>query len=341
MSYLGVPRRIELKRYDEPILIPNKENWWESKAVFNPGTIYEDGKFFLLYRAVGEYENYISRFGLAVSEDGFNFKRVSNTPIFEGCKWYDRGGCEDARIVKIEGLFYITYASLPRSPAEVGPIKEILQKLKEDVYYPRLHVPSYTALLTSYDLREFERHGVITPLGIDDRDGILFPEKIDGEYVLLHRPTEWIGEIYGTSKPSIWIRFSKDLLKWYGERLLLKPEFPWEKRKIGGGPPPIKTNEGWLMFYHGVDEYYVYRVGAALLDLKDPTRVIARLPYPILEPKKEYEKYGDIPNVVFPTGNIVIDDDVFIYYGAADKVCCVATVNLDELLGELLRYSTL
>ncbi|RLG35839.1 MAG: glycosidase, partial [Candidatus Alkanophagales archaeon] len=108
-------RRIELKRYKHPILLPNSDNWWESKAVFNPGAIYDDGKFFLLYRAVGEYENYISRFGLAISEDGFNFKRVSKVPVFEGKEWYDRGGCEDARIVKMEGKFYITYASLPRS----------------------------------------------------------------------------------------------------------------------------------------------------------------------------------------------------------------------------------
>jgi len=341
MIYKDRLGKVMLKRFKKPILLPNKKNWWESKAVFNPGAVYEDGTFYLLYRAVGEYENYISRFGLAVSEDGFNFTRVSDEPVFVGKEWYDRGGCEDARIVKIGEKFYITYASLPRSPAEVGPIKEILQKLKNDIYYPRLHVPSYTALLTSYDLRKFDRHGVVTPTDIDDRDGILFPEKIDDEYILLHRPTEWVGEKYDTDKPSIWIRFSKDLKIWYNDRVLLKPKFKWEIRKIGGGPPPLKIDEGWLMFYHGVDEKFVYRTGVAMLDMQDPTKVIARLPYPILEPEMDYERYGDIPNVVFPTGNIIIDNTIYIYYGAADKVCCVATIDLDEIVGELQKYSTL
>lgn len=338
MSVGGVNSMIKLKRYKEPILTANEKNWWESKAVFNPGVIKEGDKIYMLYRAVGEYEQYSSRFGLAVSDDGFHFERVYDEPVFEGETEYDRGGVEDPRIVKMEGEFYITYAALPKSPGEVGPIKEILEKLKVDVYYPRLHVPSYTALLSSRDLRSFRRLGVITPPDIDDRDGILFPEKINGKYVMLHRPTEWVGDKYHTHKPSIWIAFSEDLREWSNHKLLLKPKYYWEQRKIGGGPPPIRTEYGWVMFYHGVDEKFIYRVGVALLDLKDPSKVIARIPYPVLEPKEPYEKFGDIPNVVFPTANILIDDEIFIYYGGADKVCCLATIKLEQLLKELLKY---
>ena len=115
----------------------------------------------------------------------------------------------------------------------------------------------------------------------------------------------------------------------------LRPTYPWEARKIGAGPPPIKTEEGWLLIYHGVDERSVYRAGLALLDLDDPTRVIARLPEPILAPEMPYEREGDIPNVVFPTGAVVRDGVLYVYYGAADKVCALATAPVSDLLAAL------
>jgi len=117
----------------------------------------------------------------------------------------------------------------------------------------------------------------------------------------------------------------------------MKPEEDWEAKKIGAGPPPIETEKGWLLIYHGVDENEVYRAGAALLDLKEPWKVIARLPEPILEPEKHYEKVGDVPNVVFPEGAVLIGDELIVFYGAADKYCCAASINIDELLNEMLR----
>ena len=118
----------------------------------------------------------------------------------------------------------------------------------------------------------------------------------------------------------------------------MKPEQTWESSKIGAGPPPIKTREGWVLIYHGVDENTVYRAGVALLDLKDPSKVNSRSIHPILDPEKEYERIGDVPNVVFPEGAVVIDDELFVYYGGADKVCCVATVPLAELFNYLLTF---
>jgi len=113
---------------------------------------------------------------------------------------------------------------------------------------------------------------------------------------------------------------------------ILKRRYRWEAMKVGAGPPPIKTTDGWLLIYHGVDERNVYRAGAALLDLKNPTRVTHRAPFPILEPKKKYERIGDVPNVVFPTGAVVKDGELFVYYGAADKVCCLATCKVERLI---------
>jgi predicted GH43/DUF377 family glycosyl hydrolase len=153
---------------------------------------------------------------------------------------------------------------------------------------------------------------------------------------MLHRPGSWVGPEYGCDKPSMWLTFGSDMLCWSEEFLLAQPVFDWEGRKIGGSTPPIRTGAGWLVLYHGVDDKIVYRVGAMLLDLNDPRMVLGRTPRPILEPEADYERVGLIPNVVFPCGNVVIGDELFVYYGGADKYCCVATCSLGELIDYIL-----
>lgn len=315
---------MQLERYEgNPILKPNPENWWESYTVFNPGAVLKDGKVYLLYRAVGEHKQYISRLGLAISGDGFNFERVSTKPVFEPGRAYDRWACEDPRITELEGEIYITYVALSKPALTSGKL-------------------SYTALLSTKDFRNFKRFGLITSRKVDDRDTVLFSEKIKGKYAMLHRPQECTNSgldywEWKTGDPSsIWLAFSKDIKRWGMGQVLMKPQEEWEQRKIGIGPPPIKTTNGWLLIYHGVDKNFVYRAGAALLDLNDPTKVIGRLSYPILEPEEDYEKIGDVPNVVFPCGAVILGKKLFIYYGGADEVCCVATKNLNDIL-ECLR----
>ncbi|MDI6703272.1 MAG: glycosidase [bacterium] len=307
---------MKLRRYkDNPILKPNENNWWESKAVFNPATIYKDGLVYLIYRAIGEYENYISRFGLAVSRDGLNFERVSNEPIFEPQEEYERWGCEDPRITELEGKLYLTYVAHSK-PALNGS-------------------GARSALASTQDLRNFKRQWIITPDRAIDRDTVLFPEKINNRYVMLHRPLNWVGPEYNTDNPSIWIAYSNDLKEWFNHKPIMKPQKTWESYKIGAGPPPIKTEYGWILIYHGVErkrEKNIYRVGAALLDLSDPSRIISRSDEPILEPQEEYEKKGDTQDVVFPEGSVLLDERLYIYYGAADKTCCLATINLKDLI---------
>ena len=175
---------------------------------------------------------------------------------------------------------------------------------------------------------------------------MLFPEKINQRlsgreekftYFFLHRPGSWIGTSYGVDRPSIWLGEGNSLTSFEKHTLLLKPEQKWESLKVGAGTPPIRTKAGWLVIYHGVSNKRVYSAGAAILDSREPGKVLGRTKKPILEPEEPYERYGDVNNVVFPTGACVIDGKLFVYYGGADKVCCLATVDLDDLLDYILQ----
>jgi len=336
------------KKYkNNPILSPNPTNDWESIVVCNPGVWYENGKFSMLYRAAGDDEEHFIRFGLAESTDGINFDRVSDQPVFSpSIDGPDMGGVEDARIVKFGDEFYITYAFRPFPPGQYWKFAHdeiCLPESGEDAPLVYKENIANSGLAFSKDLRSFKRLGRITTSNLDDRDVILFPEKINGKYVMLHRPKQWVGEGYETKFPAIWIRFSEDLMVWEepSHMLMKGVEGSWEE-KIGGSTPPLKTKEGWLIIYHGVEKggSGYYRVGIALLDLDDPTKVIARLKDWVMEPEHDYEKEGYYQGCVFPTGNIIIDDTLYVYYGAADKYVGLATCSLSSLL-KCLKESVL
>lgn len=331
--------KVLLQRYEKnPILIPNEANWWESKAVFNCAILHYENKFHMLYRAIGEYERYISRIGYASSTDGYSFAR-SNHIALEPTQDYEKYGIEDPRMVEIDNQVYITYVILSAYVTD-GAVVE-----------------ASTALATTTDFLKYTRLRVITSKGSNNKDVVLFPEKMSqqqssvlssstssnnadgaGKYFFLHRPSSWIGSTYGVDKPSIWLGEGNALTNFEKHTLLLKPEEDWEELKVGAGPPPIKTRAGWLVIYHGVSREKVYSAGAALLDLHDPSKIIGRTKTPILEPKEPYEKLGDVNNVVFPTGACIVDNDkLFVYYGAADKVCCLATTDLNYLLDLILK----
>ena len=316
MSFIRYPQN--------PILKPISSHDWEDEAVFNPGvTLFRD-KFYMLYRAIGEYEDYISHVGLAVSEDGFNFTRNSE-PLLIPEEMQERHGIEDLRINPLEGVFYLTHTALSRPATEGGE-------------------PHQVSLIKTTDFKSFQKMGVITPKYFCSRNAVLFPEKINGRYAMLHRPLYLTRTIHPQHfllprDPSIWISYSEDFFHWIDHKVVLEPRFWWEDFKIGGGAPPLKTEKGWLVIYHGVQDIdyknKVYRGGLAILDLKDPSKVIYRSREPILEPKEEYEIKGDVPNVVFPTGLVEKEGVLYLYYGAADKTICLTTAGLDALLKEL------
>lgn len=313
-----------------PMLSPQDHKHWESFNVFNPATVYEAGKVHILYRAQGY--NYVSTFGYATSKDGVTIDERSEKPIFTtkhhlGIAHHTEpnfdpfssgggfGGCEDPRITKIDDKFYMIYVA-------------------NDGYLPRL-------ALTSISVEDFlaqkwlwKKPVMISPPGVVDKSGCILPEKINGKYVIFHR-------IF----PNILIDYVESLdFKGYdwlkGKHKIEVRKEKWDSLKIGTGAPPLKTKDGWLMIYYAVDEKDSsrYKIGAMLLDLNDPTKVLHRTDAPILEPTTRYENEGFKPGIAYPCGAVIIKNTLFVYYGGADSVVCVATANLNHFLSEL-KYS--
>lgn len=298
---------VKLERVKEVILAPIAEHSWESRAVLNPGTIRDGDVIHMLYRAV-EGENF-STLGYAKLDRNGKVLERRPEPVIQRELDQEKQGCEDARIVKFDDTYYIFYTAYNGSTVRVA-------------------VASTTDFLT------FNRHGVIIP-DINNKDAMMFPEPIQGKVVLIHRVEPNIQFAYFDSIEQLlsgdktyWVNY----LKRIDEFTVMRPQFDWEHSKIGAGAPPIKTEHGWLLIYHGVDKNLVYRAGAALLDLENPMKVIGRLPYPILEPERKYELAGDVPNVIFPEGTALFDDELLVFYGGADKVIAMARVNMSKLL---------
>ncbi|MEK7584613.1 MAG: hypothetical protein AAB490_05185 [Patescibacteria group bacterium] len=310
----------DLHRFSgNPIIVPEPLHAWEAKAAFNPAAIYLGGKVHIVYRASSEDNT--SVFGYASSKDGFSVDERLSDPIyapradFEAKKVPNgNSGCEDPRITKIGNTLYMCYTAF------------------NGVEPPRV-------ALTSISVDDFLAHRwnwtdpqLISPPGVDDKDAALFPKKIGGKFVILHR----LGV-------SIWIDFVDRLTfgesKWLKGKILMNPRTGIaDSSKIGIAGPPIATRRGWLLLYHGVARKdHDYRVKAVLLDLKDPTRVLARTQAPILAPEMSYEIEGQVNNVVFPCGSVVIRGRLFVYYGTADSRIGVATMRLRSLLDRLER----
>lgn len=337
---------MRLRKFEKnPIVAPNPNNDWESLVTCNPGVIYDNGIFYMLYRAAGNDEDHVIRFGLATSKDGFNFERVSDQPVFSpAVDNFDSGCVEDARIVKFDNEYYVTYAFRPFPPGQYWKFAHDVVKVPKcgaDAPAAVKKNLGNTALAVTTDFKNFRRLGRITSPVLDDRDVILFPEKINNQYVLMHRPKQYIGEKYGVEYPSIWLKFSDDLLNWEDKesRLLLAGvKGTWEE-KIGGSTPPLRTDEGWLVIYHGVEAGGLgyYRVGAVLLDLENPLKIIAKAPDFIMEPEYDYEIEGYYKGCVFPTGNVIVGDTLYVYYGGADKYVGVATCSVKELLASFKK----
>ena len=324
-----------------PIVVPGVFDY-RRVSVFNPGVIFDNGEFFMYERAAGSLRPFKTSIGLLKSNDGVHFTPALDKPVFTGdMLGFPDGSVEDARVVKIDGVFYMVYALQPYA-FDCWPTGIAVPD-----YYPE-HYPQWkenntepmitrSGIAVSEDGVHYRQLCYTTPPEIDDRDNTLFPEKIGGKYALLRRPMQYVGAEYGTELPGIWISFSDDLYVWSKPELLACAEVPgWEGLKIGAAATPLKTEKGWLLLYHGVDNLCVYRVGAMLLDLNDPRKVIARTKMPIMEPEAYYEKHGlIINNTVFPTANLIHNGEIYIYYGCCDTCISLATVPLDEMLSHI------
>ena len=294
-----------LRRYQGNPILAAADIPFTCNTVFNGSPVKLGDEYLMLLRVEGQHG--YSVFALAHSRDGYSFE-VQKTPVMVPAEKgpfrdYETGGIEDPRITPLEGHFYIVYTAFSGR----GPLM---------------------ALARTDDFRSFERLGIISEPG--NKDGMLFPRKVAGRYVRLDRP---IGNDVG----SIWVSFSHDLLHWGESQVIITPRPGyWDSYRVGGSAVPIETPEGWLCIYHGTKMTSagpIYRTGVALLDVERPSALICRSAVPVLSPRADYERVGDINNVVFASGAIVEPDgQVKVYYGAADTAICVATASLHELL---------
>lgn len=340
---------------ENPIVVPGAPGWRRA-VTFNPAVIEHAGRVWMLERAAGSLRPFICQLGLQVSEDGVRFALAEPEPVFTPAMCGSPiGSVQDPRIVALEGQFLMTFAYRPYAwsshPTGVGvpdshetdfpglPPCPPAAGGSANVAGGRADNLTRSGLAVSADLRRWRFHSWITPAERDDRNVILFPEKIAGRYAVLRRPLE-------RERSSIWISFSEDLAGWSEPVLLATAEAAWENNRIGGAAPPIRTPEGWLMLYHAVEttdaavRAVTYRVGAMLLDLADPRKIIARTPEPIFQPSAYYERTGlYIPNVVFPTSCLLRGSELWLYYGACDTCIGLARAPLEAVMSVLRSRS--
>lgn len=296
-----------------PIL--SAEDWpYPVNTVFNPGAAAHGAETVLLARV--EDLRGISHLTVARSANGIDGWVIDSEPLLapEPEVETEQWGLEDPRVVRVAELDRWVITCTAYGPA--GPA----------VY-----------LATTADFTSVERLGIVRQA--EDKNAALLPYRIDGRWILLHRPkTE-----FGGARGEILLSRSPDLTSWSAPEQVLQPRAGawWDSLRIGLGPPPLRTEHGWLLVYHGVKDTIsgeVYRVGLALLDLDEPTRVLRRLPNWILAPLAPYERTGDVPNVIFPCGLVhdIASGEIRLYYGAADSSICLATAQLDDLLATVL-----
>lgn len=336
LTFWFVARRtpLKLERTGAPALHPNPEHWWESEAVFNPAALYHGGRVHLLYRALGR--DGISRIGYASSRDGVHFDERLPYPVYEPLYAYSSpqaarrfaplsysqtsyssgggwGGAEDPRMVVIENEVHVTFTAFDGW----GFVRMALMSTAVKTFLEKQFMWSKPALMS--------------PPGEMHKNWVLFPEKVGGKYAVLH-----------SLSPEVAVEFLDDLNILHRDDFFIKSTFgggrkdKWDNRMRGAGAPPLKTKDGWLVLYHANDEkeLYKYKVGAMLLDLADPTKVLYRTDHPILEPDAWYENDWK-PGIVYASGAVIKDGELFVYYGGGDKYVAIAKTNLEDFLYKL------
>ncbi|OYU81744.1 MAG: pesticidal protein Cry7Aa [Flavobacterium sp. BFFFF1] len=327
------------------IVLEKRDLDFEIEGVLNPAVIYENGQIHMLYRAVAKGNR--STIGYCRFSDPLTVAERYDHPIVVAEHDYEKHGVEDPRIVKIEDTYYLSYCAYDGVNAfgAVATSSDMIHFEKKGIIVPRVEGDTFREWLTHSDdlnLKYFRLN--MGDNYIWDKNVIFFPRKVHGKLFFLHRikPGVQIAKIKALD--DLDEDFWKDYLTNLEDHIVLDPKYQHELSYIGNGCPPIETDQGWLIIYHGVHDVvtgYMYTACAALLDLENPAKEIARLPYALFEPEKEWELKGYINNVVFPTGTALIDDTLYIYYGAADERIACASVSLSELLSELQNNKTI
>lgn len=320
----GINKRgdgLKLSRYEgNPIISSILELDWQAKGTFNPAVIYEDRKFHIVYRA--QSKDGTSVLGYAISSDGFHIDEYLDYPIYVPREPFEikpphvegNSGCEDPRISKIGNKYYMVYTAFDG----INPPRVAITSINVDDFLKRNW--------------KWEKPVIISSPDIDDKDACIVEGKITGTYLVFHR----LGG-------SIWLEITRDLnfsgQRYLAGKVLISPrKNKWDNVRLGIAGPPLETDKGWLLLYHGISEPdFKYKMGALLLDYKDPNNIIGRSDYPILEPETIYEIEGQVPNVVFSCGSVILKGQLYVYYGGGDRIIGVATMPLENLLNNLQK----
>lgn len=328
------------------IILAPTENKFENRSVLNPA-IYQEGNFVhAFYRAIDKKFN--SSIGYAKLKGPSKVVERWEKPIMVGEYKYEKKGVEDPRIAKIGDTFYMTYVAHDGKNALCAYATSTNLKTweKKGIISPKMKYDTVGKILLKEKLKDryfmfesYYQEYAGKEVFLWEKDAFLFPKKIKNKFALVHRILPDIQVIFFKNfeqlqRGAYWRKYLENLTKY----VILENKFWFESRNIGGGAPPFETKDGWILIYHSVEELNkarVYHAAAALLDRKNPLKVVGRLNYPLFSPELDWEKRGFVPNITFPTGTALFGDDLYIYYGAADKFIATARVSLKELIKEL------
>ena len=332
----------------EGIVLSKSSQGFEVEGVLNPAVIFFDGYIHMFYRAVAK-GNY-STIGYCKLKSPMEVVERMDVPIIFPQFEHEEHGVEDARIVHIDGVFYLSYTAYDGVNAlgALATSPDLITWTKHGLIVPQIMYDEFKRLASTKSklnekyCRYNEHEGIKERKGkkvmVWDKNVIFFPRRINGKLHFLHRIKPDIQIVCVNDLNELNPDFWQNYLLRFKDHVVLYPKLKHEISYIGGGCPPIETKEGWLIIYHGVYDTikgFVYCACAALLDLEKPEKVLARLPYPLFQPELDWELKGEVNNVCFPTGAVVIDDKLYIYYGAADERIACASMSLSELLSEL------
>lgn len=333
------------------VILDKTDHGFENAGVLNPACIRVGDDVHLFYRAV-RHGNY-STIGHCLLRGPLEVVTRGDKPVLIPEHAHESQGIEDPRIVKIEDRYYMTYTAYDRANAlgTYATSKDLVTFTKHPVITPQFTYREFKKLIDCcpdlnqkylFHYKVLKEHGlgeeIAEKLLAWDKNLMFFPRKINGKFALLHRIHPGIQVVFFDDPAELDRRFWENYLMDLKSHIVMDPVFAHETSHIGGGAPPIATADGWLLIYHAVEDTpngFVYHACAALLDLADPSKLIARLDRPLISPQEPYEMLGYVKNIIFPSGAVVFDDDLYIYYGAADERVAVASVKLSALLAQL------
>lgn len=332
---------VEVKK--EGIILRTSELDFENESVLNPAVWQEGNKVHIFYRAI-HYKNQ-SCIGYCRLDGPLKIEQKNNTPLLTPEFDYEKHGMEDPRIVKIDSVYYLSYVAFDGANAlgALATSTDLVNFERQGIIVPKITYTDFD-LLTQNNLALNKKYLGYNPGAniLADKDFVFFPRRIGGKLTFLHRIKPDIQITAVNSLDELTGDFWKDYFSNFGNHIFLEPRFEHEASYVGGGCPPVETEHGWLIIYHGVkpsDKGYEYSCCVALMDLDDPKREISRLPYPLFKPGLPYELQGDVDDVCFPTGTALFGDRLYIYYGAADELIACASVSLSELVDELIAIA--